>query len=82
MATTIIKSYDKSKENMMGEKMKEQAALGESQAIAHGDDSAGSSLTDTRTEVDRLFAIASKSFESMTENSQEFLRRSRQTGGQ
>ena len=66
----------------MNEKMKERATLGDTQAIVHGDDSTGSSLTDTRTEVDRLFAIASKSFESMTENSQEFLRRSRQTGGQ
>jgi len=66
----------------MSEKMKERATIGDTQAIAHGDDSTRSSLTGTRTEVDRLFAIASKSFESMTENSQEFLRRSRQTGGQ
>ena len=45
--------------------------------------SATSTLTDTRTEIDRLFAVASKSFEAMTEgNSQEFLERSRQTGGQ
>ena len=66
----------------MSVKMKERATIDDTQAIAHGDDSTESSLTDTRTEVDRLFAIASKSFESMTENSQEFLRRSRQTGGQ
>ena len=82
MATATINSNGKSKEITLGEKMKVRAKLGDSQAIAHGDDSAGSSLTDTRTEVDRLFAIASKSFESMTENSPEFLRRSRQTGGQ
>ena len=42
-----------------------------------------SPLTDARAEVDRLFAVAAKSFENMSEgNSQEFLRRSRQTGGQ
>ena len=41
------------------------------------------SLTDKRAEMDVLFAVAARSFENMTEgNSQEFLRRSRQTGGQ
>ena len=82
MANLVIKSNGKSKEIPMNEKMKERAILGDTGAIASDDGSMTSSLTDTRTEIDRLFAIASKSFESMTENSQEFLRRSRQTGGQ
>jgi hypothetical protein len=44
---------------------------------------AENSLTDARAEMDRLFALASKSFESIVDgDSQEFLRRSRQTGGQ
>jgi len=46
-------------------------------------DGTAESLSATRDEVDRLIAVASESFRSMTEgNSQEFLRRSRQTGGQ
>lgn len=50
---------------------------------ASGGGGADDSLTEMRADVDRLFAVASKSFQSMTEgNSQEFLRRSRQTGGQ
>jgi hypothetical protein len=41
------------------------------------------SLSSARTETNRLFAAASKSFESLMENnSHEFLRQSRQTGGQ
>lgn len=41
------------------------------------------SLSGTRAETNRLFAAASKSFESlMQNNSHEFLRQSRQTGGQ
>ena len=44
---------------------------------------AASGLPDAQAEVDRLFAVASKAFENMSEgNSQEFLRRSRQTGVQ
>ena len=40
-------------------------------------------LSDTRAAMDRLFAVAAKSFESMSEgNSQKFLEQSRQTGGQ
>ncbi len=47
------------------------------------DGSAAGSLPDTRTEIDKLFAVASKSFDKMSEgDSQEFLERSRQTGGQ
>jgi len=45
-------------------------------------ESDGSALADTRSEMDRLFAAAAKSFDSMSENSREFLRRSTQTGGQ
>ncbi len=41
------------------------------------------SLSTTRADTNRLFAAASKSFESlMQSNSHEFLRQSRQTGGQ
>ena len=40
-------------------------------------------LTESRAEMNRLFAVAAKSFEAMSAgNSQEFLRSSRQTGGQ
>ena len=67
----------------MNKTMKQRATPGDIEAIAAGEDSTASSLPDTRAEMDRLFALASKSFKSMTEgNSQEFLRRSRQTGGQ
>lgn len=46
-----------------------------------GDD--GGALADRRAETDRLFAVAEKSFAAMTQsNSREFLKRSRQTGGQ
>ncbi len=46
-------------------------------------DDAAPGLTDTRTEMDRLFAVAAKSFETMSAgSSQEFLKSSRQTGGQ
>lgn len=46
-------------------------------------EAAGSTLTSTRENTDRLFAAASKTFMSLTQdNSHEFLRRSRQTGGQ
>ena len=47
------------------------------------DDGGASVLTDTHAEMDRLFAVAAKSFEAMSEgNSEEFLKSSRQTGGQ
>jgi hypothetical protein len=47
------------------------------------DGSAANTLGNARSETDRLFAEATKSFESMSEgDSQEFLERSRQTGGQ
>lgn len=50
---------------------------------APDDGNAPGKLTDTRAEMDRLFAVAAKSFEAMSEgNSQEFLKSSRQTGGQ
>ncbi len=67
----------------MNKTTKQRATLGDIEAKAPDEGSERSSLPDTRARMDRLFAVASKSFESMTEgNSQEFLRRSRQTGGQ
>lgn len=66
----------------MKKAMKLRATIGDIEARTPGD-STGSSVMDARAEMDRLFAVASKSFASMTEGkSQEFLRRSRQTGGQ
>jgi hypothetical protein len=48
-----------------------------------GDDANESGLADVRAETDRLFAVAARSFEAMSQgSSQDFLRRSRQTGGQ
>ena len=47
------------------------------------DGSAANTLDNAQSETDRLFAEATKSFESMSEgDSQEFLERSQQTGGQ
>ncbi len=67
----------------MNKTTKQRATLHDIETKAPDEDSTASSLTDTRAAMDRLFAVASKSFESMTEgNSREFLRRSRQTGGQ
>ena len=61
----------------------QRASLGYIEAKVPNKGSKAISLTKTRAEMDRLFAAATKSFESMTEgNSKEFLRRSRQTGGQ
>ena len=43
----------------------------------------GGNLSEQRAATDRLFAIAEKSFAAMAQgDSREFLRRSRQTGGQ
>ena len=48
-----------------------------------GGDSAESQLDGTRAEADRIIAVASSAFERMrATNSQDFLSRSRQTGGQ
>lgn len=67
----------------MSNATKQRVTIDDTRAQASGDDGTANSLTDARVEVDHLFAVASKSFKSMTEgNSQEFLRRSRQTGGQ
>jgi len=55
----------------------EDAANG--QAAPEGAEGLGAA----RAEMDRLFAVASRNFEAMRQGeSQEFLRRSRQTGGQ
>lgn len=49
----------------------------------HSGDDTSDALEAARAETDRLFAVAARSFEAMTQNdSHEFLRRSRQTGGQ
>ena len=46
-------------------------------------DPEGGALASTRAQTERLFATASKAFETLSQNdSHEFLRRSRQTGGQ
>ncbi len=67
----------------MSKATKQRTTPNDIKVEAQADGSATGTLTDTRVEMDRLFAVASKSFETMTEgNSQEFLRRSRQTGGQ
>lgn len=48
-----------------------------------GEGDGGTGLSETRAETDRLFAVAARSFEAMSQgDSREFLRRSRQTGGQ
>ena len=67
----------------MSNTTRQRATRDELTVQATGGGGTADSLTNTRADVDRLFAVASKSFQSMTEgNSQEFLRRSRQTGGQ
>ena len=67
----------------MNEATKQRTMPDDLRAQGPGGDDAADALTDKRAEVDRLFAVAAMSFQSMTEgDSQEFLRRSRQTGGQ
>ena len=67
----------------MNKATKQRRKVSENEAQVPDEGSAGNSLTATRAEMDRLFAVASKSFKSMSEgDSREFLRRSRQTGGQ
>lgn len=66
----------------MSDKMQEKTS---NTVDSRPQDNSGASdaLSDARAEADRLFAVASRSFEAMTQNdSHEFLRRSRQTGGQ
>ncbi len=67
----------------MSNTTRQRAALADSQIKMPDESGAAAALTDTRAKTDHLFAVAAESFKSMTEgNSQEFLRRSRQTGGQ
>ena len=67
----------------MSNESRQRATTDNLRAQGPGGDGNDDALSKTRAEVDKLFAVASKSFQSMTEgNSQEFLRRSRQTGGQ
>ncbi len=66
----------------MSKKMK-QRQTNTIEVKPQADGNAASTLGNTRVETDRLFAEAAKSFESMSDgDSQEFLLRSRQTGGQ
>ncbi len=67
----------------MSKTTKQRTAANNLDVRPQADGSAAGSLPDTRTEIDKLFAVASKSFDKMSEgDSQEFLERSRQTGGQ
>jgi len=67
----------------MNETTRQQTTPGDVATRPEQHDGEGSQLADARAETDRLFAVASESFAAMAEsNSQEFLRRSRQTGGQ
>ncbi len=67
----------------MSKTMKQRTTSRDLDVRPQDDGSAAGSLPDARTDIDRLFAVASKSFEKMTEgDSQQFLERSRQTGGQ
>lgn len=66
----------------MSQSTKQKAVSNDIRAAQEGDPESGS-LTETRGETDRLFAVAAKSFAAMSEgNSRQFLRRSQQTGGQ
>ena len=49
---------------------------------ATGDDGGDAATLSEQTDIDRMFEFAARSLRNMTENSQTFLRRSRQTGGQ
>jgi len=67
----------------MNQTNRQRQASGAIRDQAPADGSTTSSLTDVRADTDRLFAVAARSFASMAEdNSQTFLRRSVQTGGQ
>ena len=60
-----------------------QQAVNTIEESAVPDADSASVLSNTRTEIDRMFATAAKSFESLTSgDSNEFLKKSRQTGGQ
>lgn len=67
----------------MSKTSRQRVTAGDIRAQAPTDGTTSSSLTDARADTDRLFAVAARSFASMSEdNSEEFLKRSRQTGGQ
>ncbi len=67
----------------MNKTTKQRRKVGDNEAQAPDAGGEENSLADTRAEMNHLFAVASESFKSMSEgNSHEFLRRSRQTGGQ
>ena len=67
----------------MGNTTRQRSTHADSHSQVPDEGGAPASLADTRADMDGLFAVAARSFETMTEgDSQEFLRRSRQTGGQ
>lgn len=64
----------------MSEGTRQRRVDEQTRATSEGD---AEGLASARAEIDELFAVASQSFEAMRQGtSQEFLRRSRQTGGQ
>ena len=83
MVNATTNSTNTHKEIPMSKDTK-QRTVSDIEANAQSGGSAKSTLTDTRTEIDRLFAVASKSFEAMMAEgkSDEFLKASQQTGGQ
>lgn len=67
----------------MSKTTKQRTTVSDIDVRPQADGNAADSLPDTRTEIDKLFAVASKSFDKMSDGkSLEFLERSRQTGGQ
>ncbi len=67
----------------MSSSMKKRTTSKDVEVRPQADASGAGTLPDARTAIDRLFAVAAESFENMTEgDSQKFLERSRQTGGQ
>jgi len=67
----------------MNETTRQRATAGDMRAQGPSDDGHTSTLTAARANTDRLYDVAKKSFASMSEkNSEEFMKRSTQTGGQ
>ena len=67
----------------MSNTTRHRESVADNPATSGAAEGAGRSLRATRADVDRLFAVAAKSFQSMSEgNSQDFLARSRQTSGE
>ena len=67
----------------MTSEMRQHRAPEHSLAAAAAADGAGEQLASIRADADQIFAVASDVFERVrATNSEDFLRRSRQTGGQ